>query len=192
MWQECSLVRQLSHQKKRYSIGLTLHWNTIIYNVCIFTWLVLGFSRAREQLWGLSPSHLPGEQPLTSDGETVAGGCWCGIQGVSDVCRAKCEHSVCTLARGKGPHSPPPWGLMQHPHRAINSSAQQSQHYVLLVISYLETGSIFLHRLSIFPLRGKTRSPLLWEALRETSEDERLSQKLNNSLRAEPWHPHTA
>lgn len=34
-------------------------------------------------------------------------------------------------------------GWMQDQHRAITSSTQQSQPYVILVISYLETGSIF-------------------------------------------------
>lgn len=124
-------------------------WRMHLYLAC--PWLC----KSKRMSLGIvtkSPSWPVAEQPLTLDGETVAGGCWCGIQGVFDVCSAKCEHSGCTLAQGKGPHSPPPWGLDA-------GSAQNHQFFSSAVTTLCATYNFisrnrkhfFFHRLSIFP-----------------------------------------
>lgn len=68
--------------------------------------------------------------------------------GVSDVCGAECGHrgctENCTLVQGKDPHFPPTWGLdAGSAPSTITSSAQKSPPYKALIISYLETGSVF-------------------------------------------------
>lgn len=109
--------------------------------------LALQEQRASLGIVTKSLSWTVAEQPLILDRETDAGGCWCGIQGEFDVCSAKCEHSGCILAQGKGPHFSPLWGLdagsAQSHHFFSSAVTQQSQLYVILVISYLGTGSIF-------------------------------------------------
>ena len=89
----------------------------------------------------------------------------------SDVCSAKCEHSGCTLAQGKGPHFPPLWGL--------DAGSAQSHHFFNSAVTTLCDTCNFIsrnrkhlfHRLiKYFSIEGqhkwgKTRSPLLWAAL---------------------------
>lgn len=90
-----------------------------------------------------SPSWTVAEQPLTLEGRQMLE----VVDVVYRVCLMCAVPSVSTglvlLLRVRVLIFHLPRGWMQDQRRAITSSAQQSQPYVILVISYLETGSIF-------------------------------------------------
>ena len=119
---------------------MLLHWNTSISDVCIFTWLVLGFARAESISWDCHQVTFLDSSRATSHlgRETDAGGCWCGIQGMFDVCSAKCEHRTCTLAQGKGLDFPPPQGL--------DAGSAQSHHFFSSAVTTLCDTCNFISR----------------------------------------------